>query len=81
MEQYTLYTHTAIFSGADWQEDKKLNLILSKVQEHQSSLRAVSPINIDGKVQKIFTLSELTLCQIFSILGLKDSDFRYWQFL
>merc|ERR1712223_119365 len=24
----------------DWQEDKKLNLILSKVQEHQSSLRS-----------------------------------------
>jgi hypothetical protein len=23
----------------DWQEDKKLNLIMSKVQEHQSSLR------------------------------------------
>lgn len=23
----------------DWQEDKKLNLILSKVQEHQQSLR------------------------------------------
>jgi hypothetical protein len=25
--------------GEDWQEDKKLNLILSKVQEHQQSLR------------------------------------------
>ena len=25
--------------GDDWQEDKKLNLILSKVQEHQQSLR------------------------------------------
>ena len=26
--------------GEDWEEDKKLNLILSKVQEHQSSLRS-----------------------------------------
>ena len=25
--------------GEDWEEDKKLNLILSKVQEHQQSLR------------------------------------------
>ena len=36
--------------GADWQEDKKLNLILSKVQEHQSSLRTVSVISpTEGK--------------------------------
>ncbi len=27
----------------DWQEDKKLNLILSKVQEHQQSLRTTTP--------------------------------------
>lgn len=29
----------------DWQEDKKLNLILSKVQEHQLSLRQEPPLS------------------------------------
>ena len=33
----------------DWQEDKKLNLILSKVQEHQSSLRLEPGRNNDNK--------------------------------
>ena len=32
--------------GADWQEDKKLNLILSKVQEHQQSLREPGEITL-----------------------------------
>jgi len=30
--------------GDDWQEDKKLNLILSKVQEHQQSLRETTSL-------------------------------------
>ena len=45
----------------DWQEDKKLNLILSKVQEHQSSLRTSSDACSTGKyiffsISKVFQL-------------------------
>ena len=36
--------------GEDWEEDKKLNLILSKVQEHQQSLR--EPGSSGGKKGK-----------------------------
>ena len=35
--------------GEDWEEDKKLNLILSKVQEHQQSLR--EPGSSGGKTK------------------------------
>ena len=34
----------------DWQEDKKLNLILSKVQEHQLSLRDPGKILAEVKI-------------------------------
>jgi hypothetical protein len=34
-----LVTSCPLHPDKDWQEDKKLNLILSKVQEHQQSLR------------------------------------------
>jgi len=44
--------------GEDWQEDKKLNLILSKVQEHQQSLReTVSlPPSAGKKIKQFFKL-------------------------
>ena len=54
--------------GADWQEDKKLNLILSKVQEHQSSLRTVSVISpTEGKPLHAFL--PFSTCCIFSAVS------------
>ena len=54
--------------GEDWQEDKKLNLILSKVQEHQQSLRENGSMTPSiGKPKTTFPTGLMLPCLRFTL--------------